>query len=165
MMVLVTDLDNGFFHVECDGERHHVSLADLPDLLMRLGVEPRQWDDARRPLTPRENDILILILTGLWRGLDRDVSRRVAARWIAAHLVPSTRPNRLGIDYWRSVVEHETGRYVPRSVMAAALAERGVKVQGDRIHAREVKPSHVRSGADPRSNKVRRKRATGRSTP
>ena len=45
-MLRVVDLDNGFFDVgDCDGgERYHISLAALPDLLVDLGVEPRAME-------------------------------------------------------------------------------------------------------------------------
>jgi hypothetical protein len=79
-----------------------------------------------------------MILVGFWHGLDRDISRRVAERWIAEHLAPSKRPNRLGLDYWRSCVEHDTHRYVPASIMRPALEANGIKVVGDRIYVKEV---------------------------
>ena len=141
MPVLVTDLADGFFDlVDCDsGERYHVALLDLPALLTRLGIEPHEWEEARRPLTPREREMLVTILVGLWPGLDRDVSRRIATRWVAKHLAPSTRRNRLGVDYWRSCVEHETHRYVPASIMRPALEANGIRVDGDRVFAKEVR--------------------------
>jgi hypothetical protein len=137
---LVTDLNGGFFDVvDCGtGERYHAALDDLPDLLSRLGVEPRDWEEARRPLTPHESSMLVTILVGLWRGLDRDLSRREAERWIAKHLTPSTKPNRLGLDYWRSCVEHDTHRYVPATVMAAALEANGIKFDGDKVFVKET---------------------------
>ncbi len=139
-MVLVTDLDNGFFDVvECDsGVRHHIALVDLPNKLISLGVEPREWDEARRPLSRHETDMLVMILVGLWQGLDRDLSRREAERWIAKHLTPSKRPHSLGLHGLRSLVEHESHRYVPATIMRAALEANGIKV-GDRVYAKEVK--------------------------
>jgi hypothetical protein len=121
------------------GESHcNVAPADLPATLRALGVDPRAFDEARQPLTPDETDMLVMILVGFWHGLDRDISRRVAERWIAEHLAPSKRPNRLGLDYWRSCVEHDTHRYVPASIMRPALEANGIKVVGDRIYVKEV---------------------------
>ena len=77
-----------------------------------------------------------MILVGLWRGLDRDLSRRAAVRWIAAHLAPSDQRHRLGIAALRSECERETQRYVPRTVMAAALAAAGIRVDGDQVFAK-----------------------------
>jgi hypothetical protein len=87
------------------------------------------------PLTAAERDALCMILIGLWQGLDRHLSQRAAERWIEAHLTPGKRPNRLSIHYWRSCVESDTRRYVPRGVMAAALAANGIRVDGDRVFA------------------------------
>jgi hypothetical protein len=139
-MVRVIDLDNGLFDVvDCDsGVRHHVALVDLPDTLISLGVKPREWDEARRPLSRHETEMLVMILVGLWQGLDRDLSRRAAERWIAKHLTPSKRPHPLGIHWLRSLVEHESHRYVPATVMRAALEAKGIKV-GERVYAKEVK--------------------------
>jgi hypothetical protein len=117
----------------------NIAPADLPATLLALGVDPRAFDEARRPLTPHETDMLVMILVSLWHGLDRDVSRRVAERWIATHLTPSQRPHPLGIHWLRSLVEHESHRYVPASLMRAALEAKGVKVVGDRVFAKEVK--------------------------
>jgi hypothetical protein len=137
----VIDPDDGFFEVHDldSGSNYHVSPDELPGLLLRLGVEPGAWEEAQRPLTLHETDMLCLILTGLWLGLDRDLSRREAERWIARHLTPSERPHPLGIHWLRSLVEHESHRYVPASLMRPALEAKGVKVVGDRVFAKEVK--------------------------
>lgn len=133
-MLRVVDLTNGLFDVvDCEsGERYRVSSAALPGLLRDLGAEPRAMEQAQEPLTEEA----ITVLVGLWRALDRHLSQRAAAHWTAASLVPCGHRHQLGIDALRSQCEHDTGRYVPRAVMAAALAEVGIVVDGDCVFAR-----------------------------
>jgi hypothetical protein len=127
-------------HVLNTGEcRRNIAPAALPATLLALGVDPRAFEEARRPLTPHETDMLVMILVGLWRGLDRDLSRREAERWIATHLTPSQRPHPLGIHWLRSLAEHESHRYVPVSIMRPALETKGVRVVGNRVFAKEIK--------------------------
>jgi hypothetical protein len=92
---------------------------------------------------PSASDLLYQELCrALGNGLFEATQRVVARDWIAGHLRPAKRPHRLGVYALKHAFEwdgREIGRYIRAGDFAKLLTAAGIRVNGDRVYATEIR--------------------------
>ena len=123
--------------LRADGLTRREASTILNIYRLSVEIEARQLPPPNDALTDEEAYRLMCALLG--NGLSRAVSIHAARRYVAERLRPAKRPHPNGLRAWKHFYEWETHRYIRQGDFAAVLAEHGIRVDGDRAYAKELK--------------------------